>query len=480
MMLKLLRSFYIPAAAVCCFFPAKPTYAQSDAQYIIDSVVRRPANPDIQWLNLHFQTTYIYQYKPPFQSPYAGKNSLTGGEEKQNSLTATLYAGVRLWKGAALFVNPELAGGSGLSGALGMGGSSNGETFRVGDPAPTLYMARTYLEQTFKLKAAPGDTSGGYEKQEDDANQLAGYVPTSYIRITAGKYSLGDLFDNNEYSNSPRTQFMNWALMNNGAWDYAANVRGYTYAVTIALQKTTMLCRQHRPSCEARTVNYKLGIAALPKEANGAKLNTDISKGFALNAEVSRNHFIHGQPGNLRLLAYYNTAETGNYEQAIQYPGTDGPDVTLSRGEGLRHKLGFGLNADQQLDETFGLFGRIGWNDGKNETWAFTEIDRTLSLGLSVKGKKWKRPGDSGGIALLANGLSQQHRNYLAAGGNGFILGDGKLNYAPEAVAEVYYTFLPTSLPVSFSGDYQLCFNPGYNADRGPVHIFSVRLHVEL
>jgi len=409
--------------------------------------------------NLHFQTTYIYQYKPKFLSPYEGANSLTGDEEKQNSLTATMYLGVRLWKGGAIYINPEIAGGSGLSGALGMAGSSNGETFRVGNPAPSLYMGRAYLQQTFALGGSDSYTS-------DDANQLGGLQPDDYLRLVAGKYSLGDFFDNNEYSNSPRTQFMNWALMNNGAWDYAANVRGYTLAFTAGLQKGNM--------------NYKACIAAVPTEANGAKLNTDISKGFALNAEVTRSYQLHHQPGHLRILGYYNTAESGNYQRAVRYPGVGGPDITLSRGEALRHKIGFGINADQQLNDMLGLLARIGWNDGKNETWAFTEIDRTASMGLAVNGKKWKRPDDNGGIAFLVNGLSADHRNYLEAGGSGFILGDGKLNYAPETAAEIYYSFKPAGAPLWVSGDYQLCFNPGYNADRGPVNIFSVRVHAEL
>lgn len=450
--------FKITTAIILLFVFTTAAYAQVEHADHFNLFPHAPGD-SIGAFNLHFQTTYIYQYKPQFYAPYEGKNSLTGAEEKQNSLTATLYLGARLWKGAAIYINPEIAGGSGLSGALGMAGSSNGETFRVGDPAPTLYMGRAYLEQTFAMGKEQ-------EYERNDANQMPGWMPKDYIRFTAGKYSLGDLFDNNEYSNSPRTQFMNWALMNNGAWDYAANVRGYTLAFTAELQKGAM--------------NYKIAAAALPTEANGAKLQTNLDKGLALNAEIVRSYTLAGHDGHVRLLGYYNTAETGNYEAAIQHPGVMGPDITLSRGQGLRHKTGFGLNADQQLNDTWCIFGRLGWNDGKNETWAFTEIDRTASLGLLANGKKWNRENDHGGIAIVANGLSKQHADYLKAGGNGFILGDSTLNYATELVGEVYYSLKPTPLPIWISGDYQFCVNPGYNADRGPVNIFSVRIHVEL
>jgi len=408
--------------------------------------------------NLHFQTTYIYQYKPSFHSPYEGENSLTGKEEKQNSITATLYAGARLWKGAEVYVNPEVAGGSGLSGALGMAGSSNGETFRVGSPSPTLYSARYFLKQTFTL---------GKEKewQEDDANQLSGYTPKKYLNFYFGKLSLGDLFDNNEYSNSPRTQFMNWALMNNGAWDYAANVRGYTYSFSTELQLNKM--------------SYKLAFATLPREANGEKLNTNFKDSFALaiNAEVDKAYSINTRKGNIRLLVYHNNSNMGNYGEAIKLTGT--PDIITTRKLG-RTKWGWGINLDQEVGRNTGVFGRIGWNDGKNETWAFTEIDRTVSSGVSFKGSAWKRNDDNAGIAIAMNGLSQDHRSYLAKGGSGFILGDGELNYGSEVIPELYYSLKPSeSLPLWLSGDYQFVLHPGYNKDRGPVNIFSVRVHTE-
>ena len=409
-------------------------------------------------LNLHFQTTYIYQYKPEFSEQYSGPNSLKAAEERQNSLTATLFFGARLWKGGELYINPELAGGSGLSGAFGLGASSNGETFRVGNPEPTLYLGRAYLSQTIAL----GDSDMNVE---EGANETGGKKPVDYLRFYLGKFSLGDLFDNNAYANSPRTQFMNWCLMSNGSFDYAANVRGYTYAFVSVLK--------------IKSMTYKVSIATLPVMANGAELNTDLGEEYSANAEVSKAYKIKGMEGNVRLLAYQNNAHMGSYSESIILAGGAMPDITATRKFG-RTKSGFGLNADQQLSKNIGVFARAGWNDGKTETWAFTEVDRSVSAGVSINGAGWKREEDNIGIALAANGLSRDHQDYLKAGGLGFQLGDGNLNYAYETAAEIYYSYKPVSYGIWFSADYQFIMNPGYNSDRGPVNIFSIRFHAEL
>jgi high affinity Mn2+ porin len=413
-----------------------------------------------QRANLHFQSTYIYQYKPAFSAAYSGENSLKTGEEKQNSITATIFLGVRLWKGAEAYVNPEVAGGSGLSGAYGLAASTNGETFRVGDPAPTLYLARGFIRQTITL-GRKRDTIG------DQANQLVTFEPKRYLRFYLGKMSLGDLFDINAYSNSPRTQAMNWCLTNNGAWDYAANLRGYTYSFVTMLQYDNW--------------TYKAAIAALPKVANGTELQTDLSKEYALNAEVDKAYNIRREKGNARLLVYYNDGDMGNYKQALEHPDSAGlPDVIATRKYG-RTKVGICFNADQQLSKSLGAFLRLGWSDGQNETWCFTEADQIASAGLSLSGDKWHRKDDNLSIGIDVNGLSANHRNYLNAGGLGFQLGDGRLTYANESALELYYLYKPiASNNIWLTGDYQFVLNPGYNADRGPVHVFAFRVHVEL
>ncbi len=410
--------------------------------------------------SLHFQMTYINQTKPKMSAKYSGPYSLQVAKEHENSLTSTLFLGMRLWKGANVFFNPELAGGSGLSGAQGMGGSTNGETFRVGNPSPTLYVARGYLEQTIAL-------SKQTENQEEDANQFAMNVPVDYLKFTVGKFSLADIFDNNTFSNSPRTQFLNWGLMNNGSWDFAANVRGYTYIAAAELDKGSL--------------NYKFAVANLPKEANGADINTHLDQEISLNAQITASYNLNRYPGHFSVLYFNNRADMGNYAQAIAQSGmpVDTPNVVSTRERG-RHKWGLGINFDQTLAHDLGLFGRFGFNNGKTETWNFTEIDQTVSLGIAAKGSSWYRKDDNAGFAFLVNGLSKDHREYLSLGGNGFILGDGKLNYAPESIAELYYTFKPsTTMPLWFTGDYQFALNPGYNKDRGPANVFSVRVHTE-
>ena len=410
--------------------------------------------------NLHFQTTYVYQYKPEFSALYSGTNSLTNAEERQNSVTATLYAGIRLWKGGEIYINPEIAGGSGLSGAFGLGASSNGETFRVGDPAPSLYLARGFFTQTFLLGKKE------YNKIGEGGNEIGGRKPANFLKFYLGKMSLGDMFDNNAYANSPRTQFLNWCLMSNGAFDYAANVRGYTYAFVTVLQQGNM--------------TYKAALATLPVTANGGELNTDLSQEYSLNAEVSRAHKINGLPGNVRLLAYRNTGHMGNYREAILHPDPAGIPNAINEREYGRTKNGFGLNADQQLSAALGVFARAGWNDGKNETWVFTESDRSLSGGVVINGASWKRRDDNLSFAVAVNGLSEDHREYLGAGGLGFQLGDGKLNYAYETALEGYYSCKPVAGGIWLTADYQFIMNPGYNKDRGPLSVFSFRVHVEL
>ena len=405
--------------------------------------------------NLHFQATYIYQYSARFHSAYEGKNSLSDDEEKQNSLTTTMYGGARLWKGAEIYLNPEVAGGSGLSGALGMGGSSNGETFRVGDPSPTLYLARLYFSQVFAL-------SNTGERQDDEVNQLNTSKPHDYVKFTVGKFCLADIFDNNEFSNSPRKQFMNWSLMNNGSWDFAANVRGYTY---IAAGELTY---HHN--------TFKIAAAALPTTANGAGLETNLSKSLSINAEFARNYKWRGKEGNVRLLGYMNRTHLGNYKQAINRPHRD---LSATQIDG-RKKIGFALNADQDFGSGLGLFARAGWNDGKNETWCFTEIDQSLSVGGLLKGNRWKRADDELGLAFVVNGLSKDHHEYLKAGGYGFILGDGTISYAPEEIIELYYSWKVLKHGLWITGDYQFCAHPGFNKDRGPASIVSLRIHAEL
>ncbi|WP_435356632.1 carbohydrate porin [Emticicia sp. SJ17W-69] len=402
----------------------------------------------------HFQQTVVSQTKPQINAPYSGTNSLIPEKETQASITATLFTGAKLWKGAEGYFNAELSGGSGLSGAKGIGGFTNGEAFRIGDAAPKIYLARLYLKQTIAL-------SKKYVDVEDGLNQVETKDPTKYLRFIVGKFCLSDFFDLNSYSHDPRSQFMNWSLMSHGAWDYAANVRGYTSGYVVEYGS---------PDFGAR-----FSTTAVPTTANGPDLNYNFAKNYSHSAEINKSFGKFNKETTIRLLGYFTKTYMGSYTEAIK---RSDKDITQTRLDG-RTKKGLGLNIEQKLNENSGLFFRTSWNDGKNETWAFTEIDRSISLGYSNAGTKWKRPNDTFGVAVVANGLSTEHRNYLASGGYGFIVGDGKLSYGLEKIFETYYAIHLHDRHFWITPNYQFVVNPAYNKDRGPVHVFSIRAHAE-
>jgi high affinity Mn2+ porin len=402
---------------------------------------------------VHFQQTLIDQWHAPFSAPYSGEYSLAPHEKAKLSFTSTAFIGCRLWSGASLYFNPEVAGGSGLSGARGIAGFTNGETFRIGNPAPQLYLARLYLRQVWAL-------SNNRVLLEDGPNQLGGAAPQHYLALSVGKISIADYFDQNNYSHDPRTQFLNWSLMSNGAWDYPANTRGYTVGAVVEYVTPTFALRA--------------ATTLVPKEANGPSLNYHYGQAHSETLELTRSYHVAQHPGIVRLLAYRTVANMGDYRQAA---ALEVPDITATRAVG-RTKTGLGISAEQELTPAVGAFGRLSYNDGKHETWAFTEIDQSASLGLVSAGTRWQRPDDRLGIAVVANGLSASHRDYLAAGGYGFIIGDGKLTYSPEMINEVYYSLSLAHYHATISPDYQFVVHPAYNRDRGPVSVAAVRLHV--
>ncbi|HJP62900.1 MAG TPA: carbohydrate porin [Mucilaginibacter sp.] len=408
-----------------------------------------------QRFNFHFQQTVITQYKPSFSAPYSGANSLSTNEETQSSLTSTLYGGARLWKGAEAYFNPEISGGAGLSKTLGVAGFPNGETFRVGAAEPKIYIARLYLKQIFEW---------GKEKDtlDDDVNQLAGLRSKRYFSVTVGKFGMADFFDGNEFSHDPRTQFMNWSLMDNAAWDYPANTRGYTLGGVAELGQPDWTLR--------------FAFTMVVTEANSSIWDAKIGKANTQTLEFEKRYSLSGQKGTVRVLAFRNNGKFGNYDEAIaQNPNAPDVDATHQYG---RHKYGFGISADQYLSRDFGVFAKASYNDGHTQTWFFTEIDRSLSFGGVLKGSSWKRQDDELGLAFVANGISSDHKNYLVAGGYGFLIGDGQLNYSPELIAELYYKVNAFQKKFWISPDYQFILHPAYNADRGPVHVFGLRAHV--
>ena len=408
--------------------------------------------------SIHAQTTIINQFKPAFPVKYTGTNSLLPSQEDKTSITATVFLGVRLWNGASIFINPEISGGYGLSSTLGIAAAPNGETFRIGNPAPQIYLARLFFRQVFSLTKEKS-------YQKSDFNQPGGYIPDKYLAVTIGKTGIVDYFDDNVYSHDPRTQFMSWGLMDNGAWDYPANTRGYTPG--IVLEFVT-------PKHELR-----YGISLVPLTANGDYMNWKILLANSNTLEYTFRYQMKKRKGAIRALGFFTTANMGNYRQSLALDPLH-PVIENTRANG-HTKYGFGINADQEINDFLGCFLRASWNDGNNETWVFSEIDHTISAGISANGKKWKREGDNTGLAFVASGISKPHQDYLKAGGLGFMLGDGNLNYTGEYLTELYYSAELLKNAIYISTAWQLLINPGYNLDRqGPVNILSVRVHIRV
>ncbi len=417
-----------------------------------------------KWTN-HFQLTVISQSHFGFKSLYSGDNSLSNeAQYGATSITSTLFLGRRLWKGAAFYFNPEISGGEGLSSSLGVAGALNGETYRVGNAAPQVSFARAYLQQQIPL----GQTN--YENIEDDVNQIKGMVPADRITISAGKFAVSDFFDDNKFSHDPRTQFLNWSLMSNGAWDYPANTKGYTFGIVTELVK--------------RKWAIKLSSVAVPTIANAPKMEYVLPGAHSETVEVERKILLNKRPGKLRFIISNTHSRAPSYQEGLKAIADNDTlllNVISGDAENKTYggkKFGLGFSGEQELTHDLGIFMRAGWNDGKDVSWAFTEIDQTLSAGLSLKGAKWKRADDVFGFAGVVSGISSGHREFLKSGGYGFIIGDGNLNYGHEAIMEVYYN-AHLFKSFWFTADYQFVNNPGYNKDRGPVNAVAFRGHVE-
>jgi high affinity Mn2+ porin len=413
--------------------------------------------PPEKW-NLHVQATSIGQYHGGFHSPYAGLFSLAGHPEAEASLTSTLFFGFRLARNTQFYCDPELAGGRGFSAVNGIVDFPNGEMPRVGTATPKPYLARLYVTQDFGF----GDAR---ETFSSDENQLAGSRPMTRYSVTIGRFTMTDFFDNNRYTHEPRTQFMGWALMYNGAWDYSADTHGYTWGWVHEFH--------------TRSWSLRYGSGAMPRVANGLRFDRRLlrDRGDVLEGEVRVKP--GGHDGTIRVLSYQNHGRMGTYADAIHLASETRttPDVTATRRPGTL-KYGFGLNVEQELAKDVGVFARLGWNDGKTESFIFTAIDRLAEVGVSVGGARWKRPHDTAASAVTVSGLSAVHAQYLARGGLDFLIGDGALRYGPETVSESYYS--ARVMPGVFATiDLQHVANPAFNRDRGPVWIGALRMHVE-
>lgn len=419
--------------------------------------------PAVSWTDRFWvsgQANFISQGHPTFDAPYTGPNSLPPDAQYVTSRVLTLYTGFRLTDTTDFFFDVEETGGNGIGAALGIAGYPNLDVVRNPTLSRAPYFARIMLHQMIPLSKEMVDTERG-------PLQLASQVPVRRLDIRFGKMSTVDWFDVNAIGSDSHLQFMNWAIDNNAAYDYAADTRGYTYGVVLEYND--------------RSWAFRFGEMLMPKIANGIHLDFDIARARAENYELElRRQLLKKRLTVIRPLAFVNHADMGSYREAIDeyFAGeTSAPDIVATRQQG-RIKYGFGLNVEQELTSMLRAYGRFGWNNGRTESFAYTEVDQSVSGGIDLRGSAWHRREDKLGVALVSNVISGDHREYLKLGGLGFLLGDGNLNYGRENIIEAYYNAkLWHGVYASF--DLQPIWNPGYNRDRGPVLVGAIRLHLE-
>ncbi len=430
-------------------------YKLGDNSSNANSFLTMPSPPEGDNWAIHSQATFASQYVPPFHAPYRSANSLDPNSGRE-TWDATLYVGLKLWPGAEAWFSPEINQGFGLSNTHGIAGFPNGNAYKVGADDPYMRVPRYFVRQTIDLGGEP-------EKVKDDLNQFAGTQSSNRVVLTVGKFAAWDWFDTNKYAHEPRSDFMNWALIDTATWDYAADSWGYTYGAVAEWYQGPWTLRG--------------GLLDLSIVPNNPELDPTF-KQFQWVGEIEHHHDLWGQPGMLMITGFLTRGRMGRYDDALNLAALTGdtPDTALVRRYASRP--GVGLNMEQQIIPNVGVFGRLGWADSNVEPYEFTDVDRTAAAGMSVSGKAWGRSDDTFGVAGVVNAISAGHIAYLNAGGLGILVGDGQLPHPGlEQIIETYYSFGIGSWQASV--DYQLIVNPAYNRDRGPVSVIGTRLHAQ-
>lgn len=450
-------------AALCSLSAVRPSFAQ-EAPGLVDApdpvASSTPLPRDIKapesW-NAHGQFTLVAQSHTRFRSPYSGENSLYSGSSTKETADLTVFLGARLWPGGEFYLNPEIDQGFGLSNTVGVAGFPSGEAYKVGRSQPYFRLNRAFVRQVV-------DLGGAEEHVNSGANALGGIRTTDKITVTVGKFSAVDVFDNNVYAHDPRSDFLNWSVIDAGSFDYAADAWGYTYGAAMEWTQSWW--------------TFRAGAFALSKVPNSEALDQSFRQ-YSLVVELEERHELFGHAGKVKLLAFVNRGRMARYDDAIRLGQATGalPDVAAARR--FASRPGVALNVEQEITPNVGLFARASINDGTKEAFEFTEINRSLSAGASMKGSLWHRADDTAGIAIAVNALSDAARRYFAAGGIGILIGDGRLpRYGPEQIFETYYSAKLIGT-VDMALNFQRVIHPAYNRDRGPVSIFGLRLHAE-
>jgi high affinity Mn2+ porin len=405
--------------------------------------------------SFHGQFTYVEQGYFGFHSPYEGRSSLSGASQLRNTVSATVFLGRRLWRGGEFYFNPEVMQGFGLSDVHGVAAFPNGEAQKSSFRFPRFNAARLFLSQSFGF-------GGGKESVEDGPNQVVGERSISRLTVTVGKFAVLDYFLVNAYAGEPRTAFLNWNAYGGGSYDWTMDKLSWTWGGLVDLNQ--------------RWWAFRAGYFLLPEVSNANTFDTHIPERGQVTAELELRYSPFSRPGKLLLFGWVSHGNMGSYADALAQPGATAgyPDITLTRQE--RTNYGFVVSAEQAMTADLGLFSRASWSPGRSEIMGWTDCDESLSMGAGLRGASWRRPSDTLGVVWVAEGLSAISRRYFAAGGTGILIGDGKLDYRPEMVLETYYAFSPVKW-AALTLDYQFIANPGYNADRGPISIFSGRIH---
>jgi high affinity Mn2+ porin len=446
----------------------KPTPPEAPVPMADEALTMFPHSDTSRFL-VTGQANIIFQAHAPFHSPYEGVNSLLSRGEYKTSLLGTLFLGAQIIKAPKantdFILDIESSGGRGISEALGLAGFTNLDVVRNPTLGSTPYIARVQLHQTIGLTSKLTDSTR-------TPFSLATQVPERRIEFHIGKMSLPDYFDLNSIGTDSHLQFLNWTVDNNGAYDYAADTRGYTYAAVAEY--------------DDKNWSARYGLAVMPTVANGIDLDWNLRRASGQNIELELRHSLLGdlvspdRKGVIRILSYVNHAHMGSYREAVNayLAGTDSKPDIVAHEHFSAVKYGFGLNTEQELTPDLRAFGRFGWNEGQHESFAYTEVDQTVEVGGDYSGRAFSRPNDKIGLTFVSNAIKRDHQNYLKFGGLGFLLGDGKLNYAREDILESYYN-LHSWRGVYYALDAQYITHPGYNQDRGPLLVESVRMHVD-
>ncbi|MGA7323191.1 MAG: carbohydrate porin [Rhodomicrobium sp.] len=418
------------------------------------------AKPDSGNISFHGQTTFVEQAYPPIRSPYQGPNSLPRGGEGRETIDVALYAGLRLWQGAELWVDPEIDQGFGLGNTHGASGFPSAEAYKLGQAEPYARVQRYFIRQTI-------DLGGETQKVDDDQNQFASTTTSDRIVLTIGKFAVVDIFDTNKYANNAKTDFLNWAAINAATFDYAGDAWGFTYGVAAEWYQGRWTLRAGIFDLSQTPAG---GISPL---AYG--LDPTFSQ-FQLVGEIEERHDLWGEPGKVKITGFLSRGRAGEFANAIALAEATGQPADTNAVRRYTSRPGVSLNLEQQVTDTVGVFARAGWVDGNVEPWDFTDTDRTVAAGVSISGKIWDRPDDKVGIVGIIDDIASV-AEFFNLGGLGILVGDGQLPHpGPEKIFEAYYSYALTS-STKLSADYQFIGNPAFNTDRGPVNVFSGRIH---